>query len=290
MTYRSLIIILFVFAKVHSYQGCTINKNKISLPGKEYDLNNPAKLKLNEDLIEISGITFYPKDNSVFAISDENGYLYKIHLNGNYLTERWKFDKKHDFEDVFLHDSTFYVLASNGNIHSLKFSPNGDTVYSRKSIFPGADKNRNEFESLYYDAERKSFVMICKDCESDKKKSITAWGYDPERGKYTFSLFTIDVTPIAQKLGEDKIKFKPSAATINPITHDLWILSAVNQLLVVTDRNGVFKDVFTLDPLIFTQPEGITFTPRGYLIISNEAGDNKYNTGNLLIFKPKKTY
>ncbi|MDQ2720571.1 MAG: SdiA-regulated domain-containing protein [Bacteroidota bacterium] len=288
MFYRNLIIVLFFFAKVHAYQSCTPHKNKITLPSKEYDLNKPSIVKLNDALVEISGISFYPKDSSVFAISDENGYLYKIHLNKNILTERWKFDKKLDFEDVYLYDSTFYVLASNGNIHELKFSPAGDTIFSRKNIFPGADKQKNEFESLCYDDERKKIIMICKDCETDKKKSVTAWGFDPETGKYTFSLFRIDVAPIAKKLGEDKIKFKPSAATINPVTHDIWILSSINQLLVVTDRDGVYKDVYTLNPGIFTQPEGITFTPWGDLIISNEAGD-KYNAGTLLIFKPKKT-
>jgi hypothetical protein len=56
---------------------------------------------------------------------------------------------------------------------------------------------------------------------------------------------------------------------------------------VVTDRNGKCKEVFTLAPKIFTQPEGITFTPWGDLIISDEAGD-KYGKGNLLIFKPQK--
>jgi uncharacterized protein YjiK len=288
MLNRNFIIILFVFAKLHSYTGCTVDKNKINLPSKEYDLNNPAILKLNDALLEISGISFYPKDSSVFAISDENGYLYKIHLNKKIITERWKFDKKRDFEDVFFMDSSFYVLESNGNIHTLIFSPAGDTVFTRKNVFYTTKKSKNEFESLYYDPGRKTFIMICKDCESDKKKSVTAWGFNPVTGNYTPSVFTIDAELIAKKIGGDKIKFKPSAATINPVTGDLWILSAINQLLVVTDTQGNCKEVFTLNPVIFTQPEGITFTPWGDLIVSNEAGD-KFNTGTLLIFKPKKT-
>ena len=130
--------------------------------------------------------------------------------------------------------------------------------------------------------------MICKDCEGDKKKSVTAWSYHSDNRNYTPSVFTINVDLIAKKIGDDKINFRPSAAAINPVTGDVWVLSAINQLLLVTDKNGVFKNVFTLNPVIFTQPEGITFTPWGDLIISNEAGD-KYNTGTLLIFKPKKT-
>ena len=74
----------------------------------------------------------------MFAISDDNGNLYKIHLNKNYLIEEWKFDKGRDFEEVAFHDSTFYVLSSNGNIETINFSADGDTVYNRISKFSGS--------------------------------------------------------------------------------------------------------------------------------------------------------
>ena len=287
MLNRNLIIVLFFLAKFPSFHGCTSNKNKINLPCKEYDLNNPYILKLKDALSEISGINFYPKDSSVFAISDENGNLYKIYLNKNLLTAKWKFDKKQDFEDVCLHDSTFYVLGSNGNIETLNFSQKGDTIFNRKSIFPEENKKRNEFESMYYDEQYKGLVMICKDCEDDKKNKVSAWNFDPASDTYTPSQFSIDVKTIAEKTGNKKIKFKPSAAAINPLTNDVWILASTNQLLIVTDRKGHTKEVYTLNPVMFTQPEGITFTPWGDMIISNEAGD-KYDTATLLIFKPKK--
>ncbi len=134
MLNRNLLVILFFFAKFHSYHGCTINKNKVSLPCKEYDLNNPYRIKLGDPLAEISGISFYPKDSSVFAISDENGNLYKIYLNKRIKTVSWKFDKTHDFEDVVLHDSSFYVLESNGNIQTLQFSRKG-IQFSKEEVF-----------------------------------------------------------------------------------------------------------------------------------------------------------
>src|ERR1700693_4418722 len=108
---RNALLLLFFFAKFHNFEGCTTNKNKVNLPCKEYDLTHPYTVKLGDPLAEISGISFYPKDSSLFAISDENGNLYKIHLNKskNIVTEKWKFDKPHDFEDVFLHDRSFYI-------------------------------------------------------------------------------------------------------------------------------------------------------------------------------------
>ncbi len=101
MVSRNFILLLFFFAKLHSFEGCSTKKNTVNLPCKEYDLNNPLILKLGDALTEISGISFYRKDSSVFAISDDNGNLYKIHLNKNYLIDEWKFDKSGvDFEEV----------------------------------------------------------------------------------------------------------------------------------------------------------------------------------------------
>src|SRR4051812_33705925 len=77
-----------------------------------YDLAHPAIMKLPEALAEISGVAYYSKDTSVFAIEDEAGLLYKISLTKKDAIQKWKFDKKRDYEDVVLHDSIFYVLVS----------------------------------------------------------------------------------------------------------------------------------------------------------------------------------
>jgi uncharacterized protein YjiK len=287
MPYRRFIFIVFALMIVVFSEGCISDKYEIQLNAKNYDLNHPRILRLNDALLEISGISFYPKDSSVFAISDESGNLYKIHLTKNFVTEKWKFDKTRDFEDIVFYDNTFYILESNGNIYSLNFSPHGDTVYSRKNIFPSEKKEKNDFESLFYDAQKKTFTLICKNCEADKKNAVSAWEFNPANGAYELSTFTIHTEPIAKKLKDKNFRFRPSAAAINPTTGDVWILSAVNEVIVVTDRNGIAKEVFTINPVIFTQPEGIAFTPWGDLIISNEAGD-KYSSATLFFFKQKK--
>jgi hypothetical protein len=53
----------------------------------------------------------------------------------------------------------------------------------------------------------------------------------------------------------------------------LYIISAINKVLVVTDVNGRFKNAVKIDEGMFKQPEGITFTPQGGMFISNEAAD-----------------
>ena len=185
---------------------------------------------------------------------------------------------------MVLVDSTFYVLVSNGDIETLQFK--NDSIITNTVKFPDANKHVNEFETLYYDDSLKQLIMLCKDCEDDKKKVVTAWGIDVNSLQYTPDVFKIDVSPIAAKSAEKKLHFKPSAAAINPVTNELYILAAVNNLLVIADRKGKVKEVYNLDPKIFKQPEGITFTPTGDLLISNEAALT--GAANILIYKRKK--
>ena len=275
--YTIFIVILF--------WGCNVNEKKTISPNNlRYDLLNPTVIKLPEGLAEISGITYYPKDTAVFAIEDEAGTLYKIYLTRNEI-KTWRFDKKHDYEDVVLLDSIFYVLISNGDIESLQFG-NGDSIITNKFIFPDADKKTNEFESLYFDDSLKQLILFCKNCEEDGKKRVSAWGYSLDSKQFTPSVLSIDVEPITQNLGEQKMKLKPSATAVNPVTNELYILSSINHLLIVTDRAGKFKEVFELDPAIYKQAEGIAFTPAGDMIISNESHET--GLANILIIKNKK--
>lgn len=279
---RTILLLLLVCCT--TFFQCQSADHRIELASTDYDLKSPEVLILNDLLAEISGIYYYAKDTSLFAISDEEPYLFKISLT-SFATRKWDFGKHKDYEDVWLQDSNFYVLQSNGNLFELKFSKSGDTIQAAKSEMPVNDDM--EFESLYFDTLSNQLIMICKDCKGDKKSHNSVWGYDPIKKIYKADIFRVDSKAIAEALGMKKIKFKPSAATLNPITGDVWILSAINDLIAVTDRSGDVKSVYTLDKSIFNQPEGITFTPWGDLIISDEAGDS-YRKAKLLIFKHKK--
>lgn len=280
-----------LFATLTTSYSCEQGKKKTPVASKptdstnfHYDLANPTKVKLPHALDEISGIVYYPKDTSVFAIIDEGGTFFKVHLHGETTVKTWQFDKKHDYEDLVRLDSTFFILVSNGDIDALKFY--GDSIAHQKYKADEGGKKANEFETLYYDDEQKKIILICKDCEDDKKSAVTALGFDPYSGSYTGPVFTIDVKAVDQKLNKEKIQFKPSAAAINPVTNELYIISSVNKLLIITDRSGHFKDAYEIDTNLFNQPEGIAFTPDGDMLISNELGEKENAT--ILIFKYRK--
>jgi len=262
-------ICLFLLAIVSL--NCQNAKNEVAVMGPDgYDMKAAVQIKLPLELDEISGVAYYPVDSSIFAINDEKGWLYKI-KKGRQI-QRWKFSQGADFEDVVLLDSIFYVLQSNGNIMRLSFGPE-NTVAVQQYYYSQSGESKNEFEILYYDSVKRKLILICKDCETDKKKSLTTFSFDPFAGAYSDSSFSINVTDIASSVGEKKLRFKPSAASINPKNGLLYIISAINKMLVVADANGRIKNVYKIDESIFKQPEGITFTPKGGMIISNEAAD-----------------
>lgn len=255
-----------------------LGKNDVSQSPPGYNLNSPIVIKLPLELDEISGVSFHDTDKSVFAINDERGWLYKIYPTNINKIEKWKFADGGDFEDVVLLDSIFYVLKSNGNIISFKFLST-DSLMLDEYSFP--EKHGNEFETLYYDDQRRKIILICKDCDADKKKYLSTFTFDPWSMQYSDSSFAVNVKPIAEMLNEKSVKFKPSAAAIHPLTGELYILSSVNKLLVVADRDGNPKNVYKLSS-DFKQPEGICFTRTGNMIISNEAAG--IGVANIMVY------
>ena len=275
-TFFSLLIFLIC--------GCSQNSKGFSYPKLEgYDLANPVMIHLKTELDEISGIVYYPKDTSVFAINDELGLLYKIYIRKNIKVLKWKFSSEGDYEDLVLHDGTFYALQSNGNIKSFKFLSK-DSVAVESGQLPLA--GRNDFESLYYDNFHQHIFLVCKDCEIDTRKTISAFSFNPDDQTFVDeAAYQIDVSQIDKLLGNNKTKFKPSAAAIHPLTKELYLISSVTKAIAIADRDGKVREALYIDPRLFKQPEGLTFTPAGDMIISNESAGS--GAPNILIFKYK---
>jgi hypothetical protein len=251
-----------------------------SPPG--YNFSKPFIYKLPALLDEISGLFFYTKDSGIFAIQDEKGWLFKIHLKNPLQIERWKFSNGADYEDLSLVDSAFYVLKSKGALEKFRFAtPDSVSLQS----FPIAS-GKNEFETLYYDSSLQQLVVICKNCAQDTRKEVSSFAFDPSTNAFTSS-FKIETATIREELGEDeKFRLKPSAAAIHPLTGELYIIASVNRALVILNKDHSVKSAYKIDPSLFKQPEGLTFTPKGDLIISNEAADR--GVGEILIFKYNK--
>jgi len=273
-------LLFLVFLSLGLWLMSCDSRSKNSYPNPPgYDLSKPVGYTLPGVLNEISGLFYYTKDSSIFAINDEKGWLFKIHLRIPVQVERWKFSDAGDYEDLILADSTFYVLKSKGAVEKFKFF-SGDSVSVQS--FKLNEGGKNEFETLFYDSTQNKLFLICKNCERDKKKEVSSWAFDPITDSFSTS-FPIETAKIKALLNEEEFKFKPSAAAIHPLTGELYIVASVNHALVILNKDHSVKNSYKLDPALFKQPEGMTFTPNGDLIISNESADR--GAANILFFK-----
>jgi uncharacterized protein YjiK len=246
-----------------------------------YDLEKPDHKELGKVLNEISGLTYNPDDNSLLAISDSRQKIFTINFRTQKLSDYAKkfFDQK-DFEDVVKLDSVVYVLISNGTLLEVPLKVNDSEHTSVHSFWlPG----KNDFETLYYDSAANGLIILCKTCADEKGKEIrTAYRFDLAGKKFDSSAFyTINEEDVKALLKDDDIEFKPSAAAINPKDKRLYILSSAGQLLVIADTKGRVMEAYRLHPDHHPQAEGIAFTPKGTMFISNEG---KYGAPMLQIY------
>ncbi len=270
----------FTFVMLAMLCACGPRASSVKGNTEGYDLDHPKVIAMPTVLSELSGLWYYAKDGSLFAIEDEDGYLYKIFPSKPDSIQRWRFAGHGDFEDLCVVNGIFYILRSDGKIFETAI-PSGDNINVNKYEVP---ETGDEFESLYWDAARGLIILVCKDCTDDKRKTLGTWGFNPVTKQFVPSPFEIYAKDIARLIGQEKIKFKPSAAAINPATGQLWLLSSVNKLLVTADTGGNIIQAYPLDPKIYKQPEGIAFGSDRTLYISNERGERgSFGPANILV-------
>jgi len=254
-----------------------------SPPG--YDLKSPEKFVMGDDLHEISGIVFLPgKDDSLYAIEDEDGRLFYFKPGGE-KAENVKFGKRGDYEDVAVVDGrTFVVLRSDGSLYVFAA---GDVRGGEKLANVNEFLNvlpEGEYEGLY-GASDSTLYALCKNCKQDDQRDEVS-GYTLRRQQNgSFGVkehFTVDVSNISLPKEQRRGKFRPSALARHPITHEWYILSSVNKILLVLDDQWKVKAAYSLKPSLFKQPEGLAFDSKGNMYISNEGGDGN---ANVLLFK-----
>lgn len=258
---------------------------KSTLP---YDLENPTKYNMPQNLFEISGIVFHNGDpKQVFAIQDEDGDLFYLGLNDKE-SKFTKFGGKGDYEDLTIIKDQIIVLKSNGELHMFPIADINkaevDNVVKIKDLVPKA-----EYEGIATDEKAGKVYILTKgskDDEKNKATSIYAFDFQKDNSLKASGTFNLPFDEVEKLSGEKKVKFKPSALAKNPATGEWYILSSVNKLLVVADADFKIKGTYPLKGGNFNQPEGIAFDKDNNLYISNEGGT--LAAGDILAFKLKK--
>lgn len=261
------------------FSSCRMDAQYTSPPG--YDFAKPLKKTLPSALHEISGIALVnEKADSIIAIEDEDGKIFSFSFNDNN-TMHAKFGKKGDYEDLaILPDGNVVALRSDGSF--FLFPAKGirqkelENVQVFEHVLP-----EGEYEGLFADGNK--LFTLCKNCPGDKQKKEVSVYTLVKMANDSLSIagtFKIDLNILRQKEDND-VKFHPSGIAKNPVTQQWFIISSVNKLLLVLDKQWKAEKYYALDPALFEQPEGICFNSRGDLYISNEGGDG---AANILLF------
>lgn len=251
-----------------------------------YDLNNPVKYNMPDELTEISGIAFNQGNpDIIYAEQDEEGILYYFKPGSKDL-KQVNFAGHGDYEDVAVSNQQVVMLRSDGTLFTfpLHAATNAEVPGNKQKDLLA----EGEYEGLYGDAEGTVYAL-CKHCSVDKtSKTNTVFllKLSADGNLINAGRKIIDVKKIEQLSGVKKLSFHPSALAKNPQTGEWYILSSVNKLLVIADAGWNVKATYPLNPAIFGQPEGMAFDRDNNLYISNE-GD-KLRPGNVLKFTFKK--
>lgn len=290
MSLLSLFLLYFI--------GCT-NVEAPFAPDFPYQVNTPDKtLTMSAELTEISGVSVSVDGKYLLAVQDENGIVFYLDKQSGKIEHQIKFWEDGDFEDLQAVGKTVYVVKSSGTIYEVP--EDGKDV--KKYNF--ALDSKNDVEGLAYDAKNSRLLLACKNqsaAENSKgKRSIYAFDLQKkvlsEKPVYTIAtkevqdyLNPLPNTDTKEKLLKDfqaeEMAFAPSAIAIHPRTGNLFILSAVGNVLLVLDQNGKVLHLEKLKKKVHGQPEGICFDPDGAMYISNEGKDGE--PGKVYVFEIK---
>ena len=244
-----------------------------SPPG--YNFSSLETTKLDDRLREISGIAWDPTKNEFAAIHDEKGEIFYLDKESKGVRRFFEFAEKKDYEDIAIVNSVPYVLISDGTVIRINADSTGKEV-TITELGQLPIEGSKDIETMYYDPTRRALVLLCKNCDIDQKKTVSAFAYYLDSSGWDKNpIYRIDLSAIEKLSPEKSTRLEPSGAAIHPQQQKLYILSSASNQLVLADLNGKPEQVFMLMKKIFKQPEGICIKNNGELYISNEGVTSK---------------
>jgi len=259
-----------------------------------YTLDEPDKeFKLPNKLKEISGLGIDSTDAYLYAVQDEEGDIFVIDIATGKVEDQIKFHKEGDYEGIEFVNDRMYIVKSTGTLYEVQ-DLGKPTQKRTKHKFKFSKSS--DVEGLGYDPVSNSLLLSCKGKAMKGEEALLKKGvYEVQLDSMIMNTdpkYTIDLDAVKaflktntameyfDKLAklfspEEEFIFGPSGLAIHPITQDIYIVSAVGNVMVVINRNNEIIHIQKLRKKVHTQPEGIVFAKDGTLYISNEGKDGK---------------
>ena len=243
---------------------------RLAAAGRDQKQTEPVAMwVLPAELREISGLAL-TADGRVLTHDDEIGRVYVIDPKRGVVLKRFTLGDgpRGDFEGITVADSSIYLLASNGIL--LEFKEGADGASVPYSIHDTKLGHECTFESVAFEASSASLLLPCKVVGKKSLRDqlvIYRW-HVRKTDSPRLSMFTV---PLTRVIGTNDWKtFHPSDMTVDPTTGNWVLISSHEKGLVEVTPSG---QVLRSGPLPgkHHQPEGVTITRDGILIVSDEA-------------------
>ena len=223
---------------------------------------------LPQELAEISGLTETP-DGLLLAHADERARVAAVHPRKGVLERRFTLGAgvRGDFEGITMAGDTVFMITSNGVIYRFHAGADGEQVR-----FETQDTNLGkecEFEGIVWEPATSSLILACKTVFVEEfENQVVLYRIPPAD---TRALPTPVAIPLERIAGSNGWKsFHPSDITVDPSSGNYVIISSQERALVEVTPTGDVVRSESL-PERHRQPEGVTITRDGLLIIGDEA-------------------
>jgi hypothetical protein len=224
---------------------------------------------LPDALAEVSGLAW--EGTAALAHGDEAGAVYRVTpATGATLAAVLEGEPRDDFEGIALAAGRLVLSTSNGRLYVAGWPPRGTTALHRL-VETGLGREC-ELEGLAWDGGTGSLLLPCKQAK----------GRDRRRGDLVVRRWHLDRRAVLPDLviAEGALEvaglraFRPSAIEVDAATGNWLLLSATPAALLEVTPAGSVVHVAALDRR-HPQPEGLTLTPAGDLLLADEAAGGR---------------
>lgn len=262
-----------------------------------YELDKPGiSHQLPAVLNEISGLTDIDNDH-IACVQDELGIVFIYNFRRGELVSQHRFDSVGDFEGLTYTGKSLYILRSDGLLTEWSDFPTNKSSFIHYRLSLATSNN----EGLCYDPRFNRLLIAAKSKPQnhDEKAERFIYAFDLETKKIMDEpVYRINAGHLAANAKKSVINrevlnakgavkpfnFRPASLAVHPLTDELYVISAADQLLLVMNRNAEVLQMKQLPLAQFAKAEGITFLHNGTMIITNEAAGK---TPNLYVFEMK---
>jgi uncharacterized protein YjiK len=258
------------------------------LPG--YAMDSPDHVAVLPDiLVEASGVTDV-SPTEVAIVQDELGTIFLYDIDAGKVTKKIPFGPPGDYEGITRVDDAMFVLKSNGNLYAVRDWQNAANTSKHVLQLPTMDN-----EGLAFDPVENTLLVAPKSRwkkGASGKSERPIFAVDIASGHLvpepvlvlnsddliTFAkAHNLDIPVKTNKKGEEKadLRFKPASLAVHPVTHEIFVVSAVDGVLASFNRKGAVTGLQFLNKNDLPKAEGLTFLPDASLVIVSEAANDK---------------